>query len=263
LQAWLQDRVIAGTWATADDGTARDVVVGSDALPAEARIGIYAQSYVQRLAECLRTEFPALRALIGDQVFSLFVGGYLSARPPRSFTLYDLGAGFPDYLEATRPLPHSGPGTDEALPASLARLERAMAEAIRARGVEDARPPPDVPTLLHDPAARLYLPDSLRLLQLDFDFSATLATLRDGQRPELPVPQDCRVAVARSRYRVRVHRLEAWQFAWLSALGERAGDVQAATKVATGAGLDGTGAVLAALLIWLPLAFEAGFVSTE
>ena len=54
------------------------------ALPADDRLDIYARSYVMRLAECLRAEFPVLRALIGEPVFDLFSGGYLSARPPSS-----------------------------------------------------------------------------------------------------------------------------------------------------------------------------------
>ena len=74
----MQARVAAGTWRSTE-GEVPDVVAGSAALPAAARLGIYASSYVARLAECMRAELPALRTLIGDQVFNLFVGGYLSA----------------------------------------------------------------------------------------------------------------------------------------------------------------------------------------
>lgn len=263
LQAWMQDRVIAGAWAQpTDDPDCHAHVVGSAVLPAEARLAIYARSYVARLAECLRTEFPLLRALIGDQVFNLFVGGYLSAHPPASPSLYALGAGFPDYLEATRPQPHSGPGTPEALPASLARLERAIAESERAAGLEEAaRPglPLDPFALLHDQAARLAVPPSLRLLRLDFDFSATLAGAPEGGRPALPAPCDSPVAVARSFYRVRVHALAPWQFAWLSALAANGGAVHAATATAAQAAGD-HGAQLANLLVWLPVAAACGFV---
>jgi hypothetical protein len=251
LQAWLQDRVV---WQSESDDDEHNVV-SSAALPARERIGIYASSYVQRLAECLRAEFPVLRSLIGDQVFNLFAGGYLSARPSRSPSLYDLGAGFADYLEATRPTPHSGPGTMEALPASLARLERARAVSERAGGVEDrASGPFEALTVIADPGARLLTPASLVLLRLDFDFGPTLAWPRDGTRPPIPEPCETLVAVARARYRVQVHPLEPWAFAWLEALAAHDGDVHAATSVS------GHRTILARLLPWLPMAANAGFV---
>ncbi len=80
LQTWMQGRVMAGPWQVDTPGVggvaAGTLIVASDTLSAEARLGIYATSYVQRLAECLRTEFPLLRALIGDQTASL---GYREA----------------------------------------------------------------------------------------------------------------------------------------------------------------------------------------
>jgi Putative DNA-binding domain len=265
LQSWMQDRVTAGTWsADRHDADIRAVVVSSAGLPAETRVGIYASSYVARLAECMRTEFPVLRALIGDQVFNLFVGGYLSARPSASYSLYDLGAGFTDYLEATRPQPHSGPGTPEALPASLARLERAMAEADRADGPEnDARERGafDALSVLCNPELRLRTPGSLKLLRLDFDFTEALAAARQGGRPQMPAPRDSLVAVARVSYRVHVHTLDLWAFAWLAALAENGGDVQAANQAAARAsGRDGD-TIVADFLAWLPSAVERGFVT--
>jgi len=261
LQLWMQRRVTAGLWPVErDESGIGHVVVASAALPAAARLGIYASSYVARLAECMRLEFPVLRALIGEQVFNLFVGGYLSARPPESFSLYDLGAGFADYLEATRPSPRSGPAAPEALPANLARLERALAEAERADGPEDAAGDLNVPSVLCDPRRRLHLPGSVKLLRLDFDFTATLATAREGERPVMPVPGNTLMAVARARYRVRAHRLDPWAFAWLSALEGNGGDVQAAIQVASRvSGRDG-GAIVADLLLWLPLAVQNGFI---
>ena len=143
------------------------------------------RSYVLRLAECLQAEFPVLRALIGPQTFDLFAGGYLSARPPCSPSLYDLGDGFAAYLDATRPEPRSGPGTLEALPASLARLERAVSESGHARGPEGSGGAArlDVAALMSDPAFRLRTPESLRLLRLDFDFSDAFESQRAGRRP--------------------------------------------------------------------------------
>lgn len=261
LQAWMQQRITAGNWAFADDAEIRAAIVGSANLHAEQRMGIYATSYVMRLAECMRAEFPILRALIGDQVFNLFVGSYLSAVPPASYSLYHLGAGFADYLEATRPKPHSGPGTAEALPANLARLERAMAEADRAEGVE-ARPDRhlDLLALLQGRGMCCRVPPATRLLRLDFDFSEVLADMRADRQPRMPAAQTSCVAVARNDYRVRVHPLEPWAFTWLAALAANGGDIWAAARTAaerTGRDLD---AITTDLLPWLPWAGESGCI---
>ena len=264
LQAWLQGRVTAGVWDLPEDPDAgplaADVVAGAGPLPPRARLEIYARSYVLRLAECLRAEFPVLAVMIGNEVFNLFAGAYLGARPSRSPTLYDLGAGFADYLAATRP-----PGERSALaalPADLARLERAIAECGRAEGLEAAppRPPLDPAALLFQPGARLHTPPTLRLLELGFDFTDALAARRAGDRPAPPPARPTLGAVARRRYAVRTHRLEPWSFAWLAALQAGAG-IQAASAAAAEASGATPSEVLARLLVWLPGAAEAGFVA--
>jgi hypothetical protein len=267
LQAWMQGCVTAGAWGAAGrpatSARAAALVRNHGALSADARLDIYARSYVLRLAECLRAEYPVLRALIGEGVFDLFAGGYLGAHPSRSPSLYDLGAGFADYLEATRPRPHSGPGTLEALPASLARLERALSESSRAEGIERlaAAPAPDLAGLLLDRAPPLRPPDTLKLLALDFDFTGTLAAARAGERPGPPPAKDMRLAVARTRYRVQVHALEPWAFAWLSALRGNGGDAPGAVREAAGATGRAPGWIMARLMTWLAWAFDHGLLA--
>jgi hypothetical protein len=264
LQTWMLARVTSGAWGqgvVATDGIeASDVLRGSSTLSADERLDIYARSYVVRLAECLRAEFPVLRALIGAPTFDLFAGGYLSARPPSSPSLYDLGAGFADYLDATRPQPRSGPGTVEALPSSLARLERAVAESSRARGPEDARCAVDLAALLYDPRARLRTPVSLQLLHLDFDFTGAFEAAHAGRRPQPPEPRDTLVAVARSRYRVSVHMLDPLQFAWLEALRGCAGLVMDAIHRAAATAGEEPATAMARLLPWIVRAIDSGFV---
>jgi hypothetical protein len=98
--------------------------------------------------ECLAAEFPCLRALAGEQVFELFAAGYIAARPSTDPSLYGLGAGFADYLEATRPAGDDGPAALSALPADFARLDRARAEVQRAVGVERLAGPAPAADLL-------------------------------------------------------------------------------------------------------------------
>ena len=255
LQSWALE-AIAGGGAPA--GAARLRVVGDARLSAEDRLAIYAVGYRARLLQSLRDDYPALRRLVGDTVFDLFATGYIAARPPRHFSLYELGAGFADYLEATRP---QAGGELTALPAALARLERARAEVGRAEGVERlaAAPPTAAAAML--PGLRLGLPDSVRLLACDFDLVPLIEASERGGEAVVPAPGEHWLAVARSRWRVRVHRLEHWQFSWLEALGRDGGELhEAARSAVRTSGRDG-GALLADLALWLPAAAAAGLVT--
>ena len=227
LQAWLQAAVVDGA---AED--ARGTLLGDNRLTAEMRLGIYAQGYRLRLLECLGVEYPVLSALAGPTAFRLFAQGYIAAYPSRSYTLYDFGAGFPDYLESARPVGDGTAQTVEAIPAALARIERARAEVHRARGVERDTPAaaetgfdPLLAAILGLGSARSYWrPDSVQLLALPLDFTETLAAADRGEPPPLPIAAPSLVAVSRVQYRVECHRLEAWQHAWLASLPNQAAD---------------------------------------
>lgn len=237
-----------------------DTVKGSNRLSAHERLEIYARGYVLRLLECLRAEFPILLALVGDQVFEMFASSYVWTKPSRSPSLYDLGAGFAAFLEATRPA--CEPGSLEALPANLAALERARAEAFRARGLENdqAHHAADVFTLMLS-GASLRLPPSARLLSLAFDFSDAIAAVHRGETPEVPQAKPTSYAVARSRYRVSIHVLKPWQFALLDACGAKGLPLQAACDAVGQANGRAPADIQADLLLWLPAALDAGMVT--
>jgi len=255
LQTWLLDGIVTGS---AGREAVEQRIVGDEKLGAEGRLAVYAGGYRARLIEALRDEYPALRLLVGDTVFDLFAAGYIAARPPRHFSLYDLGAGFADHLESTRP--KDGGAALMALPAAVARLERARAEVQRAEGVERRRER----TLLADaamlPGLKLRLPDSVRLLRLDFDLVALIEASECGGKAVVPEPRPIRVAVARSRYRMRLHVVEPWQLAWLEALGPDGAEVHAAAAAAARKCGRASGALLADLVLWIPAASAAGLV---
>jgi len=220
LQGWMQAALL-----DAEVAAVRDHVHGDNRLTAEARLGIYASAYRQRLVECLRDEYPVLAALAGATAFDLFAQGYVAAHPSQSYTMYDFGAGFADYLDAVRPA--GSPHAVEAIPAALARIERARAEVHRAEGVEreatatETGLDPLVAAMLGLTVYRL--PDSVRLLVLPFDCSATLAAGVEEEPPPLPQPVPSLLAVARAHYRVECHPLEPWQYDWLVDLPGRTG----------------------------------------
>ena len=238
-----------------------DAVKGSNRLSAHERLEIYARGYVLRLLECLRAEFPILLALVGDQVFEMFASSYVWTKPSRSPSLYDLGAGFAAFLEATRPA-SAKPGSIEALPANLAALERARAEAFRARGLENdqAHHAADVFTLMLS-GASLRLPASAKLLSLAFDFADAIAAVQRGETPEVPQAKPTCYAVARSRYRVSVHVLQPWQFAFLGACGTKGLPLQAACDAVRQTTGREAAEIQADLLLWLPAALDAGMVT--
>jgi hypothetical protein len=245
LQDWMQASILQ-----ADAGEARAHVRGDNRLTAEDRIAIYAQGYRQRLLDCLRGEFSVLAALAGPSTFELFARGYIAAHPSRSYTLYAFGAGFADYLDAARPAGDAA--APEAIPAALARVERARSEIYRARGIEseplplsDTHADPLIAAMFGLDRRRYWRPDSVRLLDLPFDFTETLAHAED---PPLPAFQPWQVAVARTHYRVDFLTLEAWQHDWLSSLPE---DAAAAAPLPHGD---------VRLASWIPVAVARGLV---
>ena len=239
-----------------------DAVKGSNRLSAPARLEIYARGYVLRLLECLRAEFPILLALVGDQVFEMFASSYVWSRPSRSPSLYGLGAGFADYLQSTRPDAGATPGAIEAIPANLARLERARAEVYRARGLEGdhAHHAGDAVTLMIS-GASLRLPETVRLLSLEFDFTGAIEAVRRGDKPPVPAAKPTRYAIARSRYRVSVHVLKPWQFAFLDVCGTKGLPLQAACDAVRQTTGHEAAEIQADLLLWLPAALDAGMVT--
>jgi hypothetical protein len=110
---------------------------------------------------------------------------------------------------------------------------------------------------MYDPRLRLRPPDSLRLLRLDFDFTDALESERAGRRPQ---PRDTLVAVARSRYRVRVHSLDPLLFAWLEALREWDGAVLEAPRRAGEAAGRQAEAAITSILASTVRAIDSGLV---
>lgn len=257
VQHWMQRAIFAGAAAP---GFAADIVAGNDRLTPAECVGIYAGGYRGRLIECLRDEFRVLRLFAGETVFDLFASGYVEQQRSRNSSLYVFGAGFADYLAERAPPEAAEAGSLLALPAQIARLERARSECLRARGIEDERTPVTGDLALM-PRGRLRVPQSVRLLRLDFDLPPVLAAADRGEPCPMPERGDSQVAVARIGWRVRLHRLELWQIAFLEALPAGNGDIHAAAAAAGQVSGRDTGSVIADLATWLPSAGSVGLVA--
>lgn len=246
---------------------ADDVVAHDSGAPALARMNIYAEGYVLRLLECLRADYPVLRRVMGDELFAFFAKAYIWSTPSRSPTLYDLGAGFADFLQGSRP---GGAGADDLLnlPVELARLERARTEAIRAPGLErlapDGRAPASAFDAMLGKELELTLPPCVRLLALTLPLLPFWDAVQGGAEvPAAPAPATSHVAVARVRYQVGLHPLESWQYHFLKALADAGAAAlpsqHCAALAAAGAAMP-VEQVVARAMLWLPLAAASGMV---
>lgn len=222
IEAGLQTERPGGELQVAPEDLAT-VVAPSAACSSAERMAVYSSAYFARLLECLSAEFPAVQRAAGEEAFAGLAVGYLQRHPPRSYTLAQLGTGFPEYLKETRPQRGAAPGPDWAdLLVDLARLERTYAEVFDGPG-EEAAPPLDVQSLMQMPAEdwehlELRVTASLRWLDVQFPVHDYCAALRRGDPDQPPVPQTLRLAVYRRQFRVQVRALSQPQAALVAML---------------------------------------------
>jgi hypothetical protein len=272
LQDWLRLAVTTPGGLTAGLRRARErygetrtirVPEGADA---GERLSIYARGYLDRLLACLRADYPAVRALVGDALFDGFATGYFGARPPRHHSLFMLGAGFADHLERTRPPDDVLPEEQRSLlrlPIDLARAERARIEALRAPGLpNDEGACVDVTgfePLLRGELCVVAAP-CVRVVALGHDVRGFLSAVDRGEVPAVPEARPSLLAVSRVAYRLVLTDLAPWQQRALASCGSPRAVVALAEEVAAASGEEGS-AALADLLLWLPTAEGLGMVS--
>jgi hypothetical protein len=136
-------------------------VAGTAKVSAEQRLAIYYDAYRLRLLEALASNYPVLRAWIGEEEFETAAIAYLAAHPSRHFSIRWFGHLLPEFL-ATTP-----PWQDKTGLAEMAALEWALSEAFDAEdgtiiGIEDmagipADAWPDMRLHFHPSAQRLDL----------------------------------------------------------------------------------------------------------
>lgn len=235
LQRWMQGVITAPAGvrpAVSGDRTATlqstDLVVGTENLDSDRRLAIYSHAYIARLLEVLQSEFPALHHALGPELFLRFATDYLRATPPHSDTLGLLGAGWPDYLEMTRPSrERRTEGTDETpdwtdFLIDLARLERVYAEVFDGPGLENQTglQLSDLAHVAPDewPELTFSLNPSVVLLALKFPVHDYITAVRRAQSPEFPDAKPTYLVVSRQNFVVRRIAVSLGEFAALRAL---------------------------------------------
>ncbi|NEP14415.1 MAG: DUF2063 domain-containing protein [Symploca sp. SIO2C1] len=245
-----------------------EIVAQSGGARSVTRLSIYAQGYWLRLLECLRADFPALRYVMGDELFDFFAKAYIWNHPSTSTTLFDLGVGFADFLQDTQSSKVTDPeqlNPNLLLPLDVAKLERTRVEVSRARGFEGrgitANPNPLA--FLSEPNLKIEAAPCLGLVSLSFpliDFMDAIDCKQEN--PTIPEPRSNFVAISRIRYRVTMSEVEPWQYSFLKAAKEYSSLYDCALKCSeeTNNSLD---EILAQLVVWFPLALSSGFLAIE
>jgi putative DNA-binding protein len=114
--AALLDPTLAAPWG----------LVGPDGEPSLKRFSVYRNNVVVGLTEALKSNFPAVCRIVGEEFFDVMARIFVVSEPPTSPILLDYGAGFADFIVRFEPaasLPY--------LP-DIARIERAWTEAYHA-----------------------------------------------------------------------------------------------------------------------------------
>jgi hypothetical protein len=162
------------------------------------RLAVYAQAWRARLAEALRSNYPVLHRVLGDEAFGVLARGYLAAHPSQSPSIRWFGHALPAWLAARleadpQALPHP------AL-ADLARMEWAIGTSFDAA---DAAPLARDALAALDPAlwpAFRFAPHpSVRLVALAWAIEPLWRALTDDPEADTAPPQ------------AAAHRLLVWR----------------------------------------------------
>jgi len=228
-QYWLMDMMLNGNKL---DMNANPYVQDSEHFPAASRLFVYQQGYRLRLLECMQAEFPVLNLYLGEELFALFVLGYLQQRPSTHYSLYELGAYFADFLARTRPAPQQMPDKIAdylTLPQQLAEVERARSCALRNTGCEAFNRHPSITEMVPLSWPSITLPDTSFIVNVEFDLfnyvlaadnylAENTATSLVVEKPNKPAACQQSLLIYRHRYRVCITLLEPWQSVVLTAL---------------------------------------------
>ncbi len=184
----------------------------SEARSAEDRLAMMGRMILWRLIDVLVEDYPATRALLGDELFTQRARAFLSRHPARHYNLSELGRRFPGFLAA---------GAQGGCLYELARLERGISEVFHAPrdpqlgGASLAQLPPQAWA-----ATRLRLARAVRLFAFRFPVDQLFQATRDGKPVQIPAPRRSWLLLCRRELTVRRVPLQRAQFTLLEALSQ-------------------------------------------
>src|ERR1700721_3206304 len=214
----------------------------NERLSSFERLEIYNRQYWFRLVSVVSEDFPTLNAVIGTKRFDALILAYLHGNPSTSWTLRDLGARLPEFLEAH---PEFG-GRRHRLAVDVAKLEWAYVEDFDRKQLE---PLATEEALTVGPKSRLFLQPHLQLLELAYPVDNLVLAVKKGmpetdivsgaasqhasrRRGDAPPVRQDRIYLAVHRFNDYVYyrRIERESVALLSALGAGTSVAEAVTR---------------------------------
>jgi hypothetical protein len=200
-------------------------------LSAVARLDIYANMYFFRIRDSLREDFPALRAVIGDERFHNLITDYLLRHPSSHFSLRYAGQHLPAFV-AEHGLLQRWPYA-----ADLCRLEWAILDAFDAAGASavSAASLTAVPQD-HWPELRFCLVPSARLLTLSWPVDEIWKQCQSGEGPVEPQSKPVHLRVWRQGLQVFHRRIDGAEVAALQAVASGASFAAVCECIATQGG---------------------------
>jgi hypothetical protein len=226
LAVLLTRRRAVDTDPTVREQCAR-IATGNDRLSPAQQIEIYREQFWLRHTSCLLEDFEGLAAVLGQSNWERLTEDYLSAHPPTSFSLRDLGDRMPEFVDRSSWLPH------HELCVDMARVEWAYIEVFDA---PDAAPldPAELAAVPESAweRARLRLSPALRLVRVGHPVAAFRRSVRLNEADRsLPEPEPQNLVIYRGGDRDLYHQVLAdAAFALLQALSEGLALVPAAER---------------------------------
>ncbi|MNK02267.1 hypothetical protein D3C87_200870 [compost metagenome] len=246
---------------------AQELVKGDENVSRETRIGIYAMGYMLRLLECMQADLPSLYAFWGPSLFDLFGKAYILQHPSQSYSLYDLTAGFADFLDRTRPpdeLIDRENSVQYAIPAELVRMERARLAAILSKGTEGIETVSSLGffSFFSGEQTSFQAHPALQLLVQKMPLVDLYRQLMQDEEPTIPDFQTTYIAVTRLHFRIRFHEISEQQFHFLSYLQSRdqPTDLQEAIHYTALQTSQDKADLLSTICLWLPNAIDMGLL---
>jgi hypothetical protein len=230
-----------------DDGTSVGAIAASyispnDRLSSFERLEIYNRQYWFRLISAVSEDFPTLNALLSPKRFDPLILAYLNENPSTSWTLRDLGARLPGFLESHPEFT----GRRHRLAVDVARLEWAYVDAYDRKHLT---PITTEEAQAIGPESKLSLQPHLQLLELSYPVDSLVLAVKKGApeteivsnaaaqresrtRPKLPSMRQQRVWLAVHRFEDSVYyrRIGQETFLLLSGLHSGCSVAEAVTQ---------------------------------